>query len=105
MAQLATPSSVCGGGCRSGGGGGDGRHVGGDAGEDPLDALTAREREVLALMAEGLSNHGIADRLSVSAPTVEKHVTSIFEKLGLTAGEDDNRRILAVLEYLRPDTP
>ena len=69
--------------------------------EDPLDALTAREREVLALMAEGLSNHGIADRLSVGAPTVEKHVTSIFSKLDLGRDRSEHRRVLAVLTLLR----
>jgi DNA-binding NarL/FixJ family response regulator len=67
--------------------------------------LTPREREVLALVAEGRSNKGAGERLGVSERAVQKHVTSIFEKLGLTAGEDDNRRILAVLTYLRPDTP
>jgi DNA-binding NarL/FixJ family response regulator len=69
--------------------------------EDPLDALTAREREVLALMAEGLSNHGIADRLSVGAPAVEKHVTSIFSKLDLGHDRSEHRRVLAVLTLLR----
>ena len=67
--------------------------------------LTPREHEVLALVAEGRSNKGAGDRLGVSERAVQKHVTSIFEKLGLAAGEDDNRRILAVLTYLRPDTP
>jgi DNA-binding NarL/FixJ family response regulator len=69
--------------------------------EDPLDALTAREREVLALMAEGLSNNGIADRLSVGAPAVEKHVTSIFSKLDLGHDRSEHRRVLAVLTLLR----
>jgi DNA-binding NarL/FixJ family response regulator len=69
--------------------------------EDPLDALTAREREVLALMAEGLSNLGIADRLIVGAPAVEKHVTSIFSKLDLGNDRSDHRRVLAVLTLLR----
>jgi DNA-binding NarL/FixJ family response regulator len=67
-----------------------------------LSTLTPREREVLALVAEGRSNKGIADRLVVTERAVQKHVTSIFAKLGLHAGEDDNRRILAVLAYLRP---
>jgi DNA-binding NarL/FixJ family response regulator len=68
-----------------------------------LATLTPREAEVLALVAEGRSNKGTADRVGVSERAVQKHVTSIFEKLGLAAGEDDNRRILAVLTYLRPD--
>ena len=67
----------------------------------PLSALTEREREVLALVAEGRSNRGIGDRLEVSERAVQKHVTAIFDKLGLAPGEDDNRRILAVLAYLR----
>jgi DNA-binding NarL/FixJ family response regulator len=69
--------------------------------EDPLDALTAREREVLALMAEGLSNQGIADRLIVGTPAVEKHVTSIFGKLDLGHDRSEHRRVLAVLTLLR----
>jgi DNA-binding NarL/FixJ family response regulator len=67
----------------------------------PLAVLTEREREVLALVAEGRSNRGIGDRLEVSERAVQKHVTAIFDKLGLAPGEDDNRRILAVLLYLR----
>ena len=63
-------------------------------------ALTAREREVLALMAEGRSNAGIAAALVVSGGAVEKHVASIFGKLGLPPAESDNRRVLAVLRYL-----
>jgi DNA-binding NarL/FixJ family response regulator len=69
--------------------------------EDPLEELTEREREVLALMAEGRSNHAIATRLVVSERAVEKHVTSIFSKLGLPPAEDDHRRVLAVLTFLR----
>ena len=69
--------------------------------QGPLQMLTPREREVLQLAAEGRSNKGIGDRLEVSERAVQKHVTSIFVKLGLTAGEDDNRRILAVLAYLQ----
>jgi DNA-binding NarL/FixJ family response regulator len=68
---------------------------------DPLEQLTAREREVLELMAEGRSNQAIADRLFVTLRAVEKHVTSIFTKLGLPASTDDHRRVLAVLTYLR----
>ena len=60
-------------------------------GDSPLQALTPREREVLALMAEGRSNQGIADPMGVSERAVKKHITSIFEKLGLTADEDDHR--------------
>jgi DNA-binding NarL/FixJ family response regulator len=67
----------------------------------PLSTLTAREREVLELVAEGRTNKAIADRLDVSQRAVTKHVTAIFSKLGLPPGEDDHRRILAVLTYLR----
>jgi DNA-binding NarL/FixJ family response regulator len=63
-------------------------------------SLTAREREVLALMAEGRSNAGIAAAMVVSGGAVEKHVASIFGKLGLPPAESDNRRVLAVLRYL-----
>ena len=69
--------------------------------DDPLGGLTPREREVLELMAEGLSNQAVADRLFVSERAVEKHVTSIFGKLGLVAGGESHRRVLAVLAYLR----
>ncbi len=68
---------------------------------DRLDALSEREREVLALMAEGRSNGAIAEALVVSDGTVEKHVSSIFGKLGLAPTEGDHRRVLAVLTYLR----
>jgi DNA-binding NarL/FixJ family response regulator len=64
-------------------------------------ALTPREREVLALMAEGRTNAGIARQLVVTPGAVEKHISNIFGKLGLAAGEDDHRRVLAVLTYLR----
>ena len=69
--------------------------------DDPLDELTPREREVLELMAEGRSNQAIADRMFVTLRAVEKHVTSIFSKLGLPASTDDHRRVLAVLMFLR----
>jgi DNA-binding NarL/FixJ family response regulator len=69
--------------------------------DDPLGGLTAREREVLSLMAEGRSNQGIAERLVVTERAVEKHVTSIFSKLRLPAATADHRRVLAVLAYLR----
>ena len=65
-----------------------------------IETLTAREREVLALMAEGRSNAAIAQTLVVSAGTVEKHVAAVFGKLGLPSSEDANRRVLAVLRYL-----
>lgn len=66
-----------------------------------LDRLTPREREVLTLMAEGLSNGGIADRLVVSHGAVEKHISNVFMKLGLDVEESSHRRVLAVLTYLR----
>jgi DNA-binding NarL/FixJ family response regulator len=67
----------------------------------PLDSLTERERDVLARMAEGRTNRAIAEELFVSERAVERHVTSIFAKLDLPAGEQDHRRVLAVLAYLR----
>jgi DNA-binding NarL/FixJ family response regulator len=67
---------------------------------DPLDVLSPREREVLALMAEGASNAGIAHRIFVSEGTVEKHVRSILTKLDLPESETDHRRVLAVLRFL-----
>ena len=66
----------------------------------PHDQLTPREGEVLALMAEGLSNAGIAEHLVVTDGAVEKHVSNIFAKLGLAPAESDHRRVLAVLAYL-----
>jgi DNA-binding NarL/FixJ family response regulator len=68
--------------------------------DEPITRLSAREREVLSLMAEGRSNVAIAQRLFVTEKAVSKHTTSIFTKLGLAASEDDNRRVLAVLAYL-----
>jgi len=68
--------------------------------EDPLDVLSPREREVLALMAEGRSNAGIAHQLWITEGTVEKHVHSILTKLRLPASEDDQRRVLAVITFL-----
>jgi DNA-binding NarL/FixJ family response regulator len=68
--------------------------------DDPLGELTPREREVLELMAEGRSNHAIADQLVVTERAIEKHVTSIFSKLSLTPAPADHRRVLAVLAYL-----
>ena len=70
-----------------------------DAG--PLDTLTVREREVLALMAEGRTNRAIAEQLYVSERAVERHVTGIFEKLDLSTTPQDHRRVLSVLAYLR----
>jgi len=67
----------------------------------PLDQLTPREREVLALIAEGYSNTGVAERLVVTVSAVERHVTSIFDKLALRQAPDQHRRVLAVLAYLR----
>ena len=69
--------------------------------DDPLAALTPREREVLELMAEGQSNQGIADRLVITLRAVEKYVSSIFGKLGLPSSGTESRRVLAVLLYLR----
>jgi DNA-binding NarL/FixJ family response regulator len=66
----------------------------------PLDSLTAREREVLELMAEGRSNRGIAERLDIGERKVQKYSASIFAKLGLPAAEEDHRRVLAVLAFL-----
>ena len=68
--------------------------------EDPLAGLTPCEREVLEAMAEGRTNHAIAEQLVVTERAVEKHVTSIFSKLGLTPAAEDHRRVLAVLRFL-----
>ena len=69
--------------------------------DDPLNSLTPREHEVLTLVAEGRSNKGIGERLVITERAVQKHVTSIFMKLDLTQSDDDHRRILAVLAYVR----
>jgi DNA-binding NarL/FixJ family response regulator len=73
----------------------------GQAGDPALAALTPREREVLELMAEGRTNAAIARAMVVTAGAVEKHVSSIFGKLDLPATDDDHRRVLAVLAFLR----
>jgi DNA-binding NarL/FixJ family response regulator len=69
--------------------------------DDPLEGLTPREREILVLMAEGRSNQGIADRLVITLRAVERHVSTIFGKLGLPSTGTESRRVLAVLLYLR----
>jgi DNA-binding NarL/FixJ family response regulator len=69
--------------------------------DDPLATLSRREHEVLELVAEGLSNKAIADRLHVAARTVESHVTQVFLKLGVDTSPDSHRRVLAVLSFLR----
>jgi DNA-binding NarL/FixJ family response regulator len=73
----------------------------GDRDDGPLAALTPREREVLELIAEGRSNKGVGERLGVSTSVVQKHVGSLFAKLGIPDSDDDHRRILAVLAFLR----
>jgi len=76
-----------------------------DPGEKgPLRSLSPREREVLELVAEGRSNKAIGERLVITQGAVQKHVSTIFNKLGLPAGGDDDRRILAVLAYLQPES-
>jgi DNA-binding NarL/FixJ family response regulator len=78
-----------------------GRMLGRRRGDGPLESLSARERDVLAAMAEGKSNRGIAEELVVTDAAVEKHITHIFHKLGLGATPTEHRRVLAVLTYLR----
>lgn len=68
---------------------------------DPLETLTTRERDVLALIAEGRSNRAVGERLFLSPKTVEAHVSAIFSKLGMEEATDDNRRVLSVLSWLR----
>jgi DNA-binding NarL/FixJ family response regulator len=72
-------------------------------GSGPLASLSARERDVLELVAQGRSNKAIGERLDITQRAVQKHVSTIFNKLGLPAGEDDDRRTLAVLAFVRPD--
>jgi DNA-binding NarL/FixJ family response regulator len=78
-----------------------GRMLGRRRAPGPLHSLTPRDRDVLAAMAEGRSNKGIAEALSVSEAAVQKHITSIFQKLGLAATDTEHRRVLAVLAYLQ----
>jgi DNA-binding NarL/FixJ family response regulator len=73
--------------------------------EGPLDRLSPRDREVLAYLAEGKSNHGIAEALVVTNAAIEKHITSIFHKLGLAPEPTEHRRVLAALTYLRSSRP
>ena len=72
----------------------------GSQADDPINSLTPRERQVIELIAEGRSNKGIGERLVITERAVQKHVTSIFSKLGLAHSDDDHRRILAVLAYV-----
>ena len=78
-----------------------GRMLGRRRSGEPIDLLTPRERDVLAAMAEGKSNEGIAEALFVTQAAVEKHVTRIFNKLGISGSPTEHRRVLAVLTYLR----
>ena len=74
-------------------------------GDSPIDQLTEREREVLALMAEGRSNQAIGEQLFLSPKTIETHIRQIFQKLGLTESAESHRRVLAVLAYLNGRPP
>jgi DNA-binding NarL/FixJ family response regulator len=80
-----------------------GRLVGQRRGRGQIGSLSSREREVLGLMAQGKSNQGIADELVVTVSAIERHVTSIFVRLGLPRDTQEHRRVLAVLQYLRAD--
>jgi DNA-binding NarL/FixJ family response regulator len=80
-----------------------GRMVGRRRSEGPLDELTPRERDVLVELAQGKSNQGIAEALVVTTAAVEKHVTSIFHKLGLQSSPTEHRRVLATLTYLKDE--
>ena len=80
-----------------------GRLVGRRRGGGQIGSLTSREREVMCLMAQGKSNQGIADELVVTVSAVERHVTSIFARMGLPRDAQEHRRVLAVLQYLRAD--
>ena len=82
-----------------------GRMLGRRRHDGPLDQLSPRERDVLAHLAEGKSNQGIADSLVVTTAAVEKHITSIFNKLGLEASPTEHRRVMAALTYLRDSAP
>jgi DNA-binding NarL/FixJ family response regulator len=82
-----------------------GRLVGRRRGGGQIGSLTSREREVICLMAQGKSNQGIADELVITISGVERHVTSIFARLGLPRDATEHRRVLAVLQYLRADRP
>jgi DNA-binding NarL/FixJ family response regulator len=77
------------------------RLIGRNRRNSPLDKLTNREREVLALVAEGRSNAGVAEALVITVGAVERHITGVFDKLGLRQSPDQHRRVLAVLTYLR----
>jgi DNA-binding NarL/FixJ family response regulator len=77
------------------------RSADGRTGKQGLERLTPRELEILELISAGRSNTAIADRLSVMERTIESHIARIFAKLGLSPGPDENRRVLAVLAYLR----
>jgi DNA-binding NarL/FixJ family response regulator len=81
-----------------------GRMLGRRRRRGPLDELTPREREVLALIAEGKSNHGIAEALMITAAGVEKHVRNIFHKLGLDVSPTEHRRVRAAVTFLRDST-